>query len=98
MIATVPLLNDNHSMAINYHSHSLAAIPQTVSLQNILAGRRISKLTASNIALYYPLSDRDKRYDEGNNSHPIQLKKLSIIYWALNEYIKLVHTAGRPKL
>jgi hypothetical protein len=29
---------------------------------------------------------------------PIPLKKLSIIYWALNEYIKLVHTAGRPKL
>ncbi|MGI2111801.1 IS4 family transposase, partial [Shewanella frigidimarina] len=24
--------------------------------------------------------------------------KASIIYWALNEYIKLVHTAGRPKL
>jgi hypothetical protein len=24
--------------------------------------------------------------------------KASIIYWALNEYIKLVHNAGRPKL
>lgn len=24
--------------------------------------------------------------------------KASLIYWTLNEYIKLVHTAGRPKL
>jgi hypothetical protein len=39
---------------------------------NILDGRKVSKLTASNIVLYYLLPDWEKKYDEDKNSHPFR--------------------------